>query len=148
MAHRVLLTGANGFLGSHILSELLSEGFFVSSVVRSQGKADQIRRGFPSYKSQMDFGIVPDMTIPGAFDEVVKSTPPFDTVLHQASPFFFSSIKKNEEFLDPAIKGTTELLTAVKAYAPGVKRVIYTSSCASVLDFDAVISSTPQKVYI
>jgi nucleoside-diphosphate-sugar epimerase len=147
MAHRVLLTGANGFLGSHILSELLSKGFFVSSVVRSQEKADQIRRDFPSYESQMDFGIVPDMTIPGAFNEVVKSTPPFNTVLHQASPFFFSSITKNEEFLDPAIKGTTELLKGVKAHAPEVKRVIYTSSCAAVLDFDAGISSTPQKVY-
>ena len=139
MAHRVVLTGANGFLGSHILSELLSKGFFVRSVVRSQEKANQIVRDFPSYETQMEFGIVPDMTVPGAFNEVVKSTPPFDTLLHQASPFFFSSIMNNEEFLDPAIKGTTELLKAVKAYAPEVKRVIYTSSCAAVLNFDTEI---------
>jgi nucleoside-diphosphate-sugar epimerase len=147
MAQRVLLTGANGFLGSHILSELLDDGFFVRSVVRSQAKADQILRDFPSYKSKMDFGIVPDMTVHGAFNDVVKSSPPFDAVIHQASPFFFASIGNNAEFLDPAIKGTTELLEAIKAHAPDVKRVIYTCSCAAVIDFNAPIGTTPQKVY-
>ena len=47
MSRRVLLTGANGFLGSHILSELLDNGFFVRGVVRSQSKADQIAKDFP-----------------------------------------------------------------------------------------------------
>ena len=95
----------------------------------------------------MDFGIVEDMTIPGAFDEVVRSTPPFDTVIHQASPFFFASISSNQELLDPAIKGTTELLKAVKAHAPEVKRVIYTSSCATVINFSAPIEQSPAKLY-
>jgi nucleoside-diphosphate-sugar epimerase len=147
MSRRVLLTGANGFLGSHILSELLNNGFFVRGVVRSQSKADQIAKDFPSFKSQLDFGIVPDMTVPGAFDKVVKATPPFDAVLHQASPFLFSVIGSNSEFLDPAVKGTTEILKAIKAHAPEVKRVIYTSSCAAVLNFDAPVETTPQKVY-
>lgn len=147
MSQRVLLTGANGFLGSHILSELLNRGFFVRSVVRSQVKADQIARDFPSFKSKMDFGIVPDMTVSGAFNEVVKSTPPFDAVLHQASPFLFSAIGNNAEFLDPAVKGTTEILKSIKAHAPEVKRVIYTSSCAAVLNFNAPVGTTPQKVY-
>lgn len=95
----------------------------------------------------MDFGIVPDMTVPGAFNDVVKSTPPFEAVIHPASPFFFASITNNEEFLDPAIKGTTEILKAIKAHAPEVKRVIYTSSCAPVLNFNAPIGTIPQKVY-
>jgi nucleoside-diphosphate-sugar epimerase len=148
MSQRVLLTGANGFLGSHILSELLNSGFFVRSIVRSQAKADQIARDFPSFKSKMDFGIVADMTVPGAFNEIVKSSPPFDAVLHQASPFLFSVTGNNKElFLDPAIKGTTEILKAIKAHAPEIKRVIYTSSCAAVLDFNAPVGTTPQKVY-
>jgi hypothetical protein len=93
----------------------------------------------------MALGIVPDMTVPGAFNEVVKSTPPFSTVLHQASPFFFSSITNNEEFLDPAIKGTTEILKEVKAYAHKVKRAVYTPSFAAVLNLDDGISSTPKR---
>ncbi|KUJ07895.1 NAD(P)-binding protein [Mollisia scopiformis] len=147
MSQRILLTGANGFLGTHILAELLKAGFSVRSVVRSQSKADQLSRIFPTYASKMDFGIVPDMTIPGAFNQVVQANPPFTTVLHQASPFFFASISKNEDFLLPAIEGTTNLLKAVKEHAPEVKRVIYTSSCAAVLNFEAPIGTNPQKVY-
>jgi nucleoside-diphosphate-sugar epimerase len=147
MSQRVLLTGANGFLGSHILSDLLTNGFFVRSIVRSQAKADAILQNFSSYKSQMDFGIVEDMTISGAFDSVVKSTPAFDTVIHQASPFMLRTCKNNAEILDPAIKGTTELLRAVKGHAPHVKRVIYTSSCATIINFKAPIATTTRKVY-
>ena len=36
--------------------------------------------------------------------------------------------------LDPAIVGTTGILKAVKAHAPSVKRVVITSSFASILD--------------
>ena len=147
MSQRVVLTGANGFLGSHILSDLLDNGFFVRSIVRSQAKADTLLQNFSSYKSQMDFGIVEDMTLPGAFDSVVKSIPPFDTVIHQASPFMLRTFTDNSEVLDPAMKGTIELLKAVKAHAPEVKRVIYTSSCAAIINFTAPIATTPRKVY-
>jgi nucleoside-diphosphate-sugar epimerase len=34
--HRVLLTGASGFIGNHILAQLLSAGFSVRAIVRSQ----------------------------------------------------------------------------------------------------------------
>lgn len=42
-------------------------------------------------------------------------------------------ISDNREFLDPAIKGTLEVLKSVKKNAPGVKRVVVTSSCAAVV---------------
>jgi nucleoside-diphosphate-sugar epimerase len=87
MAQRVLLTGANGFVGSHVLEQLLARGASVRAVVRSESKAAQVLADFPTAGSKLDFGIVPDITTPGAFDEVVKSTPPFDTVIHTASPF-------------------------------------------------------------
>ncbi|CZR68678.1 related to dihydroflavonol-4-reductase [Phialocephala subalpina] len=95
----------------------------------------------------MDFGIVPDMTVPGAFNQAVKSNPPFTAVLHQASPFPFATVTKSEDFLLPAIEGTTNLLNAVKEFAPEVRRVIYTSSCAAVIDFEAPIATNPPKVY-
>jgi len=147
MAQKVLLTGANGFLGSHILSELLKSGFNVRSVVRSQAKVSQIQQDFPTYTSQMDFAIVPDMTAPNAFVSALQSNQPITTVIHQASPFFFASITTNAEFLDPAIKGTTSLLHTIKAHAPSVKRVIYTSSCAAIINFDAPVGTDPKKIY-
>jgi nucleoside-diphosphate-sugar epimerase len=145
MVARVLLTGGNGFVGAHILEQLLAKNFHVRSVVRSQAKADQVRADHPNAGNKLDFFIVPNITSAGAFDEAVKSTPPFDTIIHTASPFLFRAANDNLDFLRPAILGTTELLKATKAFAPEVKRVIVTSSFAAVID-----SSIPQdagKIY-
>lgn len=148
MAQRVLLTGSNGFVGSHVLERLLANGLSVRAIVRSQAKAQQVLSDFPNYGSRLDTGIVPDITSPGAFDEVVKSTPPFDIVIHTASPFLYRVISSNREFLDPAIKGTLEILKSVKKNAPSVKRVVITSSCAAVVNFSAQLTpETPKKVY-
>jgi len=87
MATRILLTGANGFIGSHILDQLLTKGHSVRAIIRSQAKAQQVLSDFPGFGNRLDFGIVPDITAAGAFDEVIQSNPPFDTVIHTASPF-------------------------------------------------------------
>lgn len=100
----MLLTGANGFIASHVLSDILARGWSVRAIVRSQAKADQVVSDFPNHGSQLDTGIVPGITAPVAFDEVVKSTPPFDAVIHTASPFLYRVISDNREFIDPAIK--------------------------------------------
>lgn len=129
-SRRVLLTGANGFVGSHILDQLLKASFSVRAVLRSQSKIDAVKADFPG--SSLDFAVVPDMTAAGAFDEALKSSPPFDTVIHTASPFLYKVVKDNHDFLDPAIKGTTEILKGIKRVAPEVKRVIITSSFAAI----------------
>jgi nucleoside-diphosphate-sugar epimerase len=72
----------------------------------------------------------------------VKSEPPFDAVVHTASPFFFGFSDPVKEILDPAIKGTTGILHAIKASAPSVKRVVITSSFAAIVNPDH-----PPKVY-
>jgi nucleoside-diphosphate-sugar epimerase len=133
--HRILITGANGFLGSHILKQLLPrENVSVRAVVRSDSKIDNVKHDFGTYKN-LDFAIVPDITSPNAFDDALTKTDiPFDTVIHSASPFLYTAVKDNREFLDPAIKGTTEILKNVKAVAPNVKRVIITSSFAAIGD--------------
>ncbi|KAL4921268.1 NAD dependent epimerase/dehydratase [Aspergillus aurantiobrunneus] len=48
----VLLTGANGFVASHILSILLDSGFAVTATLRSQSKADDIIKTHPSWKGK------------------------------------------------------------------------------------------------
>lgn len=134
MSHRVLLTGGNGFIGSHILSELLHNGHQVTCTVRTASKGDNILRDFPTDNSQISIAVVPDITVPGAYDNAVQDN--FDTVIHTASPFVYGTVSDNREFLDPAIKGTTGLLKSIKEHAPSVKRVIYTSSCAAVINYD------------
>ena len=68
--------------------------------------------------------------------QAVKANPPFDYVLHTASPFHFNVQDPVKDFLDPAIKGTRGILKSIKAYAPTVKRVVITSSFASIVNAD------------
>ncbi|KAH0542794.1 hypothetical protein FGG08_002842 [Glutinoglossum americanum] len=145
MVGRVLLTGGNGFVGAHILEQLLAKGFQVRSVVRSQAKAEQVHSDHPNAGSKLDFFIVPDITTAGAFNEAVKSTPPFDTIIHTASPFLYSAANDNLDFLNPALLGTTEILKSTKSFAPEVKRVIITSSFAAVID--ASVPEDAGKIY-
>jgi nucleoside-diphosphate-sugar epimerase len=135
MSKRVLMTGANGYIGQHILHNFLEAGHSVRAVVRSQSKIDQLTQIFRPYAgtSRLDFGIVADITAPGAFDKVLKSDPPFDVVVHSASPFNYRTNTKSEEFLEPAVKGTTEILKAIVKVAPTVKRVVVTSSMAAII---------------
>jgi nucleoside-diphosphate-sugar epimerase len=146
MAHRVLLTGGNGFIGSHILARLLDRGFSVCCAVRTQEKGDKILRDFAAQQDQLTITIVSDIVQPEAYRSAVQGTPPFDTVFHTASPFTYRDVGSNLEFLEPAIKGTINLLQAVKDYAPSVRRVIWTGSCASVIDYDN-LASNPPKIY-
>lgn len=60
----------------------------VVTTVRSQAKADKIKEAHP--KADLSFAIVPDIAVEGAFDEAIKSTPPFEAVIHTASPFHFN----------------------------------------------------------
>ncbi|GMG16380.1 unnamed protein product [Aspergillus oryzae] len=144
MARRVLLTGGNGFIGSHILAQLLDHGCTVCCAVRTQEKGDKILRDFAAQQSQITITIVPDIVAPGAYDTAVQGTPAFDAVYHTASPFTYANAGSNLQFLEPAIKGTLNLLKAVKDNAPSVKRVIWTGSCASVIDYDNLVADPPR----
>ncbi|RAO64735.1 uncharacterized protein BHQ10_000747 [Talaromyces amestolkiae] len=133
---RTLLTGGSGFIASHILDVLLKRGHSVVTTVRSQEKAEQIKTSHPTVsKENLDFVIVPDVSAPDAFDKAVVSDPPFEAVIHTASPFHFRIQDVKKELIDPAIDGTVGILKAVKNNAPAVKRVVVTSSGAAVMDF-------------
>lgn len=62
----------------------------VVTTVRSQEKADKIKEAYPDLgKDKLDFAIVKDIAKENAFDKAVISDPPFEAVLHTASPFHF-----------------------------------------------------------
>lgn len=64
------------------------------------------------------------------------SDPPFEAVVHAASPYHFQAKSRDEvdQLLQTAEQGTTGVLQAIKAHAPTVKRVVVTSSFASIFD--------------
>lgn len=127
----VLITGASSFIGAHVLEQFLSQGTPVRGAVRSQDSADRILRVNTQYASLLSFAIVPDITAPGAFDEAVKGV---EGVIHMASPFIMSTQDNEKDLLIPAIEGTTRVLESTYQHAPQVKRVVITSSFASIVD--------------
>ncbi len=78
----VLVTGATGFIGAHIVDELLCRGLKVRAAARSQSKANQMIADRPQHKGRLDFVFIDDLTRPGVFDSAVKNV---DAVIHTAS---------------------------------------------------------------
>ncbi|KAK0740741.1 hypothetical protein B0T18DRAFT_432000 [Schizothecium vesticola] len=135
---KVLLTGGSGFIAAHILEQLLAKGHHVVTTVRSEAKAAPIRAAYPDKSpEELTIAIVPDIAQPSAFDEVVK-IPGIEVVLHTASPFHF----KFTELIDPAVLGTTSILSAITRSAPTVRRVVITSSFAAIMDESLITSPT------
>jgi len=131
---RVLLTGGSGFIAAHILDILLDHGHTVVTTVRSQEKAQKIKDAHPDVPvSKLDFRIVEDIAVEGAFDEAVKIDG-LEAVIHTASPFHFNVTDTKKDLLDPAVNGTTGILKAIKKNAPSVTHVVVTSSFASIIN--------------
>ncbi|KAF4159486.1 hypothetical protein CNMCM6069_001649 [Aspergillus lentulus] len=132
----VLLTGANGFVASHILSILLERGFTVTATVRSHDKANNIIKTHPSWKDKINFAIVSDFTSQRPFDEIFKNkNVPFTYVIHTAPPLKFNINNIQEAMIEPAVKGTTEMLKSAHNYGgTTLRRFVLLGSAVSVLN--------------
>ena len=79
----VLVTGANGFIGSHVSDQLLAAGYRVRGSVRSESKGLWLKALFDNKYGgdKFEIAIVPDMTLKGAFDDAMDGMllffPPF-----------------------------------------------------------------------
>jgi nucleoside-diphosphate-sugar epimerase len=70
----VLVTGANGYIASHVVNQLLQAGFNVRGTVREAEKADWLREYVAEkYEARrLEIAVVPDMGVEGSFDKAVK----------------------------------------------------------------------------
>ncbi|KAJ7439754.1 NAD(P)-binding protein [Mycena latifolia] len=127
---RVLVTGANGFIGAWIIRSLLEGGLAVRGTVRTASKCGHLRDMFASAGDRFEVVVVPDMTQEGAFDEAVKAV---DAIVHTASPM---NLKEPDEFIAPAVKGTVGLLQSTLKDGASVQRVVVTSSAAAVMQVE------------
>ncbi|KAH8685714.1 putative cinnamoyl-CoA reductase [Tricladium varicosporioides] len=127
----VLVTGGSGYVAAEVLNAFLKRGYKVRTTVRNEASANKIRKSHSKYLAQLSFAIVTDLETPGGFDEAVKGV---DGVIHTASPFVLSVEDNERDLLKPAINGTLEVLKSVQQHNPDVKRIVITSSFASVVD--------------
>ncbi|CAN9115963.1 unnamed protein product [Alternaria alternata] len=125
----VLVTGANGYLASHIVDKFLQHGLKVRGTVRDLEKSswlvDLLEKRYGS--DRFELTLVPDITREGAFEEAVKGV---SAVVHVATIMTFDPNPDN--VIPGAVAAAIGAMEAA-AKEPTVKRFIFTSSSAAVV---------------
>ncbi|GAV52718.1 hypothetical protein ZYGR_0AG07090 [Zygosaccharomyces rouxii] len=130
----VLVTGATGFIGEHVVDLLLKEGLDVIGTTRSAEKAKKVHAQFKN-NSKLSFEIVPELTASDAFDNVFcEHGKRIQNVIHMASPFISGATDFENQLLAPARNGTIAIFNGIEKYGKNVKRVVFTSSLLTLAD--------------
>ena len=130
--HLVCVTGAAGYIGSHVIQVLLDRGYTVRATVRDPAdakKTDHLRAMAAGREDALEL-LPADLLQEGSFDQAVAGC---DLVCHVAASVKLASADPQREIVDPAVKGTANVLEAVRR-AGTVKRVVITSSIAAIFD--------------
>ncbi|KAJ0980955.1 hypothetical protein J5N97_009210 [Dioscorea zingiberensis] len=134
----VCVTGASGYIASWLVKLLLDRGYTVKATVRDLGdpkKTEHLRTLAGASERLQLFKA--NLLEEGSFDVVVNGC---ECVFHTASPFYYSFEDPQADLIDPAVKGTLNVLGSC-AKISSIKRVVVTSSMAVVLHTDR--SRTP-----
>jgi len=146
---KILITGADGFIGSHLVEELLNEGCKVKAFVyynsfNSWGWLDS----FPKELLDKIEIFAGDIRDPNGVREAMKDT---EVVFHLAAliaiPFSYHS---PDSYIDTNVKGTLNIVQAAKDL--GIERVLVTSTSevygtAQYIPIDEQHPRQPQSPY-
>ncbi|CAE6366972.1 unnamed protein product [Rhizoctonia solani] len=118
---KVLITGVNGYVGSHVAKNLLERG--------NTGLRKGVKRLLSAFTCT-DSAILRDNQ-PKVFDEII-GVGGFDGVAHTAAPipssFGLSPSSALKGSFDAVVEGVVNILGSIKAHGRTVKRVLFASS--------------------
>lgn len=126
----VMVSGANGYVASWLVKKLLDEGRTVHAVVRDpskKAKIEHLEKAAEGASGKLVF-FAGDLLTPGSYTEAMKGC---ELVYHTASPFTTSVNDPQKELVDPAVKGTENVLNSANE-VESVKRVVITSSVVAI----------------
>lgn len=145
IAKPVAVTGGTGYLASWIIKYLLDRGMTVRTSVRDlldKPEYDHLLK-FNDAKKRLTF-YEADIMIEGSFDKLIDEC---ELVIHTASPFKVTGIRDfKKDIIEPALDGTKNILYAANRI-PSVKRVVLTSSMASIIGDAADIFNKPGRIF-
>jgi dihydroflavonol-4-reductase len=136
-----MITGATGYVAGELVKKLLKAGLTVHAPVRNPDDPEKLK--YLNQLAQDTSGIIKyfkaDLLEEGSYFESMKGC---ETVFHTASPFTSDVDDPQKELIDPALKGTRNVLNSVNK-TDSVKRVVLTSSIAAVYSDNADIDDKP-----
>jgi len=115
---KVFITGATGFLGSHVARVLASQGAQLRLLVRSTSNLKNLE----GLNAETATG---DLRDPASLDKAISGC---DTVFHVAADYRLW-VRDPDEMYRSNVEGTRAILEAARKN--GVRRVVYTSSVAT-----------------
>ena len=125
MQKKILVTGADGFIGSHLVELMVAEGFQVRAFVfyNSFNSWGWLDHSGPEIKKNLDV-FAGDIRDPHGVKEAMKGC---DVVFHLAAligiPYSYHS---PDTYVDTNIKGTLNVVQAAREL--GIERVVHTST--------------------
>lgn len=126
----VLVTGINGYIGSHVADQLLQSGYRVRGTVRSDSKGEWVKELFDKKygEGKVEIVIVANMSQPGAFDSACEGV---SGIAHLASDVTLSP--NPNQVIPTVIAGAVNAASAA-AKNKDVKRFVYTSSSTAITE--------------
>jgi nucleoside-diphosphate-sugar epimerase len=117
---KLLVTGANGFIGSNLCKYLLAQQIFPRILLRKSCDLDLLKQLVPQWK-QMDI-VYGDLLEPASLRPAVRG---IDYIIHLAGTIKGSTF---QEFNDGNCIGTKNLLQICLEESPHLKRLVHVSS--------------------
>jgi NADPH-dependent methylglyoxal reductase len=132
---KILVTGANGFIASEIIHQLLEQGKHVVGTVRSLSKAETLKSKYRRYYDSGKLSFVTlNLSNPEDFTSILSQDKSITIVIHTAQPMPFEA--RNDpiaEIVEPSVKSVKKLLDAIEQQ-PQVKRLVFTSSDVAIFN--------------
>ncbi|CAB4257256.1 similar to Saccharomyces cerevisiae YOL151W GRE2 3-methylbutanal reductase and NADPH-dependent methylglyoxal reductase (D-lactaldehyde dehydrogenase) [Maudiozyma barnettii] len=130
----VFVTGATGFLGQHVVKQLLDKDYTVIAAVRTDQKGDNLLRKFSD--SRLSYVTTGDASRLDAYEDVFKNQGKnIKHVIHCAFPLNPEATNYEKDILIPARDSMKCLLDSIKKYASEyVEHIVMTSGVLTMID--------------
>jgi len=135
MSRKLLITGASGFLGYHLVEEAVKQGFDVTAAIRKNSPVDQLKK-FPVQFTSLDYedqrSLLKNL-----------SDNNYDYIIHAAGA---TKANHAEDYDRVNAQYTQNLAQAAAAYGDNLKKFVFISSLAGVgplsNSFDTITEKT------